>query len=99
MFLGLTRPTEGSFRIDGKAYPSDRVSILKEVGSFIEAPAFYGNLTGEENLEIIRRMLGLPKSSVRDALELVGLSQFRKRLAKKYSLGMKPVSYTHLFSP
>lgn len=89
MFLGLTRPTEGSFRIDGKAYPSDRVSILKEVGSFIEAPAFYGNLTGEENLEIIRRMLGLPKSSVRDALELVGLSQFRKRLAKKYSLGMK----------
>ena len=89
MFLGLTRPTEGNFRIDGKTYPSDRVSILKEVGSFIEAPAFYGNLTGEENLDIIRRILGLPKSSVRDALELVGLSQFRKRLAKKYSLGMK----------
>lgn len=89
MFLGLTRPTGGSFRIDGKSYPSDRVSILKEVGSFIEAPAFYGNLTGEENLEIIRRILGLPKSSVQDALELAGLSQFRKRLAKKYSLGMK----------
>lgn len=89
MFLGLTRPTEGSFRIDGKTYPSDRVSILKEVGSFIEAPAFYGNLTGEENLEIIRKILGLPKSSVSDALELVGLTQFRRRLAKKYSLGMK----------
>lgn len=89
MFLGLTRPTEGSFQIDGKTYPSDRVSILKEVGSFIEAPAFYGNLTGEENLEIIRKILGLPKSSVSDALELVGLTQFRRRLAKKYSLGMK----------
>lgn len=89
MFLGLTRPTEGSFRIDGKTYPSDRVAILKEVGSFIEAPAFYGNLTGEENLEIIRKILGLPKSSVSDALELVGLTQFRRRLAKKYSLGMK----------
>ena len=50
--------------------------ILKEVGSFIEAPAFYGNLTGEENLEIIRRILGLPKSSVSDALELVGLTPF-----------------------
>ena len=48
MFLGLTRPTQGSFRIDGKTYPSDRVSILKEVGSFIEAPAFYGNLTGRK---------------------------------------------------
>ena len=61
MFLGLTQPTEGRFHIDGKTYPSDRVSILKEVGSFIEAPAFYGNLTGEENLEIIRKILGLPK--------------------------------------
>ena len=89
MFLGLTHPTEGSFQIDGKTYPSDRVTILKEVGSFIEAPAFYGNLTGEENLEIICKILGLPKSSVSDALELVGLTQFRKRLAKKYSLGMK----------
>ncbi len=89
MFLGLTHPTEGTFSIDGKTYPSDRMDILKEVGSFIEAPAFYGNLTGEENLDIIRKILGLPKSSVKDALELVGLTQFRKRLAKKYSLGMK----------
>lgn len=62
MFLGLTQPTEGSFHIDGKTYPSDRVPILKEVGSFIEAPAFYGNLSGEENLEIIRKILGLPKA-------------------------------------
>ena len=72
-----------------KTYPSDRVAILKEIGSFIEAPAFYGNLTGEENLDIIRKILGLPKSSVSDALELVGLTPFCKRLAKKYSLGMK----------
>lgn len=78
MFLGLMQPTEGSFHIDGKTYPSDRVPILKEVGSFIEAPAFYGNLSGEENLEIIRKILGLPKSSVDDALELVGLTEFRK---------------------
>lgn len=89
MFLGLTRPTGGSFTIDGKRYPENRVEILKEVGSFIEAPAFYGNLSGEENLEIIRRILGLPKSSVTEALESVGLLQYKKRLAKKYSLGMK----------
>lgn len=89
MFLGLTRPTSGTFKIDGKQYPKDRVAILKEIGSLIEAPAFYGNLTGEENLEIIRKILGLPKSAVDDALEMVGLMQFKKRLAKKYSLGMK----------
>lgn len=89
MLLGLTRPTKGNFHVDQKSYPQNRVSILKEIGSFIEAPAFYGNLSGEENLDIIRRILGLPKSSIDDALDLVGLTQFRKRLAKKYSLGMK----------
>ncbi len=89
MFLGLTRPTDGTFTIDGKTYPENRVQILKEVGSFIEAPAFYGNLSGEENLEIIRKILGLPKASVSEALETVGLTQYKKRLAKKYSLGMK----------
>lgn len=89
MFLGLTKPTSGSFVIDGKHFPGDRVQILKEVGSFIEAPAFYGNLTGEENLDIVHKILGLPKSSVSEALETVGLTQHRKRLARKYSLGMK----------
>lgn len=89
MFLGLTNPTGGKFRIAGKSYPRDRVAILREIGSFIEAPAFYGNLTGEENLEIVRSILGLPKSSVKDALELVGMTEYKKRLVKKYSLGMK----------
>lgn len=89
MLLGLTAPTKGSFTIDGKQFPRDRLSILREVGSFIESPAFYANLTGEENLDIIRRILGLPRSSVRDALALVGLSGFGGRLARKYSLGMK----------
>lgn len=89
IFLGLTKQTSGSFVIDGKKFPKNRVEILKEVGSFIEAPAFYGNLSGEENLEIVRKILGLSKSSVSEALELVGLTQYKKRLAKKYSLGMK----------
>ena len=89
MLLGLTAPTNGSFTIDGKHFPTDHIAILKEVGSFIESPSFYANLTGKENLDIIRRILGLPQSTVDDALELVGLSEFGNRLAKKYSLGMK----------
>lgn len=55
----------------------------------IEAPSFYANLTGRENLDIIRRILDLPKHAVDDALALVGLTEFENRLAKKYSLGMK----------
>ncbi|MDE7269951.1 MAG: ATP-binding cassette domain-containing protein, partial [Acetatifactor sp.] len=89
MLLGLTRPTSGSFTIDGKQYPKDRVEILREVGSFIEAPAFYGNLTGRENLDIIRKILKLPKSAVSDALELVAMTPYKDRLTKRYSLGMK----------
>ena len=89
MLLGLTSPSGGTFTIDGKKFPGDRISILKEIGSFIESPSFYANLTGTENLEIIRRILGLPKSAVDDALDLVGLSEFGDRLAKKYSLVMK----------
>ena len=89
MLLGLTAPTKGSFSIDGKRFPEDRMDILKEIGSFIEAPSFYANLTGRENLDVIRRILRLPKESVEDALELVGLTEFGDRLAKKYSLGMK----------
>ena len=89
MLLGLTAPTKGSFTIDGKHLPTDCMVILKEIGSFIEQPSFYANLTGQENLDIIRRILGLPKQAVEDALDLVSLSEFGDRLAKKYSLGMK----------
>lgn len=89
MLLGLTAPTDGSFCVDGKHFPQDREAILKEIGSFIESPSFYANLTGRENLDIIRRILGLSKNSVDEALELVGLTEFENRLAKKYSLGMK----------
>ena len=41
MLLGLTAPTKGSFTIDGKHLPTDRMVILKEIGSFIEQPSFY----------------------------------------------------------
>ena len=89
MLLGLTAPRKGSFTIDGKHFPDDRTAILKEIGSFIESPSFYSNLTGWENLDIVRRILGLPKTAVEVALELVGLTEFGNRLAKKYSLGMR----------
>ena len=75
--------------INGKRFPEDRISILKEMGSFIESPSFYPNLTGRENLDLIRSILGLNKGDVEDALELVGMTVFGDRLAKKYSLGMK----------
>lgn len=89
MLLGLTTPTKGNFIIDGKQFPKDRIAILKKIGSLIESPSYYANLTGRENLDMIRRILGLQKSAVDDALDLVSLTEFGDRLVKKYSLGMK----------
>lgn len=89
MLLGLTVPSQGSFEINRKHFPADRISILKEIGAFIESPAYYPNLTGRENLDIIRRILGLSQSTVNEALELVGLTEFGDILSQKYSLGMK----------
>lgn len=89
MILGLIKPTSGSFLIDNMKFPDNRIEILSKIGSLIESPSFYPNLTGKENLEIIRRILSLPPSSVDEALKIVGLSAFADRQAKHYSLGMK----------
>ena len=89
MLLGMAKPTSGKFHVNGKVMPEDRIEILKNIGSFIESQSYYPNLTGRENLEIIRKILNLKKEDVDDALELVGLSEFGDRLVRKYSLGMK----------
>lgn len=89
MLLGLVKPTRGSFQVNGMTMPRDRARILSNTGSLIEAPAFYGNLTGYENLDIVRKILGLSQSSIDEALDLVRLTEYKDRLAKKYSLGMK----------
>jgi len=89
ILLGLTKATSGTFTIDGKEIHLNRIEILKKIGSLIEAPSYYLNLTGRENLDIIRRILNLPAYSVNSALTMVGLEEFGNRLVKKYSLGMK----------
>lgn len=89
ILLGLTTQTDGTFSINGKSFKNNREELLKSVGSFIESPSYYGNLTGQENLEIVASILNIDKKSVSDALELVDLSEHKDRLAKKYSLGMK----------
>lgn len=91
MLLGLTAPSAGSVRIFGGAMPAKAPRILPRVGSLIESPGFYPNLTGSENLRIfaILRKLPQPERSIKSALALVGLPYRDKKLFKQYSLGMK----------
>lgn len=55
----------------------------------MESPTYYGNLTGRENLEVVRRLRDLPDKRVNEVLEIVRLTKVANRLTKEYSLGMK----------
>ncbi|GAB2512984.1 putative ABC transporter ATP-binding protein YbhF [Corynebacterium atrinae] len=90
MILGLTRPTAGQVTVMGmEMNDANRGKILPHVGSLIENPAGYGHLTGQENLDIQRHLLGLDEKACARALELVGLTRHRDKLVRGYSLGMK----------
>ena len=47
-----------------KTFNSNQISLLSNVGSLIEEPSYYANLTGYENLEIIQKLLKLPKKEI-----------------------------------
>ena len=90
MLLGLTEPTSGDVKIFGKPLRGNEKKILPRIGSLIESPGFYPNLTGTENLRIFADLRGLkgPKY-IKNALELVNLPYKDKKLFSQYSLGMK----------
>ncbi|MHC1770473.1 MAG: ABC transporter ATP-binding protein [Flexilinea sp.] len=90
MILGLAKPTSGFIDVFGKQVNShNRLSILKNVGSLIESPSYYGHLTGEENLRIIQTLRGAPESEIHRVLQIVRLENQKNKTVDQYSLGMK----------
>jgi len=90
LLLNLTNPTSGEIRIFGKNIKKDAKKILPRIGSMIEAPGFYPNLTGTENLKIFSLLRGTPThDAIQNSLETVGLPYGDKKLFSQYSLGMK----------
>ncbi|CAK8583653.1 MULTISPECIES: ABC transporter ATP-binding protein [Priestia] len=89
MLLGLIKPSEGDFYIFGKDFKKNRLDILRNVGSLVEYPSYYGQLTGHENLEAIRRIVNAPSNRITEVLKIVRLTDAANRLVKEYSLGMK----------
>lgn len=90
MLLGLTAPSSGDVKIFGKPLLGNEKSILPRIGSLIEAPGFYPNLTGTENLQIFADLRGLKSPKyIKGALEVVNLPYRDKKLFSQYSLGMK----------
>lgn len=88
LLLGLLSADAGEIRLLGKPMPAARNEILAEVGSMIEMPSLYDNLTARENLSIDARLRGLDARAIAVALEVVELADDGKPV-RDYSLGMK----------
>lgn len=90
MLLGLIRPNDGEVRLFGvQAGSGNRASLMRRVGALVESPSLYPHLTGHENLEVTRRMLGAPRNLIDLALETVKLTTDAARRVREYSLGMR----------
>ena len=89
MLLGLLRPTAGEVALLGSSMPRGRLSALGRVGALVESPTVYPHLTGVENLEATRRLLGAGRQGMLRALDVVGLSGAAGRLVREYSTGMR----------
>jgi ABC-2 type transport system ATP-binding protein len=87
MLLGLIRPSAGTASVLGER-PGSPAS-LERIGALVESPAFYPYLSGRDNLRVVARYSGAPRSRIDEVLRTVELSGRAKDRFKKYSLGMK----------
>jgi lantibiotic transport system ATP-binding protein len=78
LLLKLIRPDQGEIRIHANG-----------IGALVEMPSLYPHLTGRENLEVTRRLLGTSKIGAERALAIVRLEKDGNRQVKEYSLGMR----------
>ena len=86
LLLGLLTPDSGEIRLFGAPW---RREMLAGVGASIEGPALYEHLSAAENLDVHRRLLGLPTARVGQILAQVGLGGAGWQRVRTFSTGMK----------
>lgn len=90
MILGLAHPTKGDIYIFGRRLnPKNRIEILRNIGSLIESPSYYGHLTAKENLKIFAALLDVPQKNIDKVLSIVRLDKQQNKRVSQFSLGMK----------
>ena len=90
MLLGLVKKDSGSVALFNHVMTDYQSGIYARIGSTIESPGFYSNLTAVENLSVFSRLRGkVDRNKIRNALGVVGLPYQDKKIFSKYSLGMK----------
>ena len=73
----------------GQRLDQSMPAIFKEVGTLIETPSLYLNLSAYDNLRVVCTLRGISFNNIQPTLELVGLANTGKKTAKAFSLGMK----------
>lgn len=90
MIMGLIKESSGSIELFGKEIDRKDRNYLKKIGSIIEFPGFYTNLTAYENLDIHRKLMGISdKKRISKVLKIVNLEGMENKKVKEFSLGMK----------
>lgn len=90
MITNLWKPTSGTIELFGELLTPSSYEVLKRMGSIIEFPAFYDYLSGEDNLKLHCEYMGYyHPDSVKDALQMLHLTDSASKPVKSYSLGMK----------
>ena len=72
MILSLVEPTLGEILVNGQNIKENN-DYLNQIGSMIEEPSYYPNLTGYENLLVFQKMVGFDEDNIWPTLKLVGL--------------------------
>ncbi|MCR5629908.1 ABC transporter ATP-binding protein [Eubacterium sp.] len=86
---GLTNPTSGLYEVFGQGKENSQ-KTKRRVGCLIENPAFFGNLTGWQNLKYYCKLKGIVSDDkILESLRLVDLEEAKNKKFKTYSLGMK----------
>lgn len=89
LISGLASPTEGDFTLFG-ARGKEACRYLSRVGTLIESPGVYPNMSAADNLRLKCLAMGVRrKNEVEELLHIAGLADTGKKKVKNFSLGMK----------
>lgn len=90
LITGLSKPSNGSIELFGEFSEKELKVQRKRMGTLVEMPAMFEDMTAAENLEFLRLQKGIPgKKCIDENLRKVGLLDSKNKKVKKYSLGMK----------
>jgi ABC-type multidrug transport system ATPase subunit len=90
IMLGLIRRDGGEVYIGGQPLAQGGASPLRRIGSIVEFPGFYPNLSGRDNLRLFQMLLKAEgEKEIDRVLEITNLTKAGNKRVKGYSLGMK----------